>query len=86
MGPEGISFRPRSTPPPPLGTLTELRIEGMDCGNCARSVTEALQGVAGVSRAVAGKAMFRENRTNLSVEIHARFRRGCGSGLEGHGT
>ena len=52
MGPEGISFRPRSTPPPPLGTLTELRIEGMDCGNCVRSVTEALQGVAGVSRAV----------------------------------
>ena len=30
--------------------------------------------------------MFRENGTNLSVEIHARFRRGCGSGLEGHGT
>lgn len=52
MGPEGISFRPRSTPPPPLGTLTELRIEGMDCGNCARSVTEALQGVPGVSRSV----------------------------------
>lgn len=52
MGPEGISFRPRSTPLPPLGTLTELRIEGMDCGNCARSVTEALQGVPGVSRSV----------------------------------
>lgn len=51
MGPEGISFRPRSTPSPPLGTLTELRIQGMDCGNCARSVTEALQGVPGVSRA-----------------------------------
>ncbi|MCX6871340.1 MAG: cation-translocating P-type ATPase [Verrucomicrobia bacterium] len=35
-----------------MGTLTELRIEGMDCGNCARSVTEALQGVPGVSRSV----------------------------------
>lgn len=35
-----------------LGALTELRIEGMDCGNCARSVTEALQSVPGVSRAV----------------------------------
>ena len=52
MGSEGIQFRPRSTPPPPLGTQTELRIEGMDCGNCVRSVTEALQGVAGISRAV----------------------------------
>lgn len=52
MGPEEISFRPRSAPSTPLGTLTELRIEGMDCGNCARSVTEALQGVTGVTRAV----------------------------------
>ena len=51
MGSEGIQFRPRSTPQPPLGTPTELKIEGMDCGNCVRSVTEALQGVAGVSRA-----------------------------------
>jgi len=51
MGSEGIQFRPRGTPPPPLGTQTELRIEGMDCGNCVRSVTEALQGVAGISRA-----------------------------------
>jgi len=52
MGPEGIQFRPRSTPLPPLGSLTELRIEGMDCGNCARAVTEALQAVSGVSRSV----------------------------------
>ena len=51
MGPEEIRFRPRSTQPTPTGTLTELRIEGMDCANCARSVTEALQGVPGVSRA-----------------------------------
>ena len=52
MGSEGIQFRPRGTPPPPLGTQTQLRIEGMDCGSCVRSVTEALQGVAGISRAV----------------------------------
>ena len=52
MGPEGIQFRPRSSPLPPLGSLTELRIEGMDCGNCARAVTEALQAVSGVSRSV----------------------------------
>ena len=51
MGPEEIRFRPRSTQPTPTGTLTELRIDGMDCANCARSVTEALQGVPGVSRA-----------------------------------
>ena len=35
---------------------------------------------------MAGIAMFRENRTDLSIEIHARFRRGYGSGLKGHGT
>jgi Cu+-exporting ATPase len=52
MGSEGIQFRPRSSPLPPLGSLTELRIEGMDCGNCARAVTEALQAVSGVSRSV----------------------------------
>ena len=50
MGPEPIGFRPRPSPPPPVGKSTELRIEGMDCGNCVRSVTEALQSVAGVSR------------------------------------
>ena len=35
---------------------------------------------------MAGIAMFRENRTDLSIEIHARFRLGYGSGLKGHGT
>ena len=52
MGPEAIQFRPRTRPTPPSGALTRLGIEGMDCGNCVRSVTEALQGVAGISRAV----------------------------------
>ena len=31
--------------------VTELAIEGMTCGNCARHVTEALQGVPGVQSA-----------------------------------
>src|SRR4051812_30265606 len=31
--------------------LTELRVKGMSCGNCARHVTDAIQGVAGVQSA-----------------------------------
>src|SRR5579872_6099816 len=31
---------------------TQLAIEGMTCGNCARHVTEALQGVSGVRSAM----------------------------------
>src|SRR5262245_373332 len=31
---------------------TELSVEGMTCGNCARHVTEALQSVAGVHSAM----------------------------------
>src|SRR4051794_28406619 len=30
---------------------TELTVEGMTCGNCARHVTEAIQGVPGVASA-----------------------------------
>src|SRR5579872_488668 len=33
-------------------SLTRLAIDGMTCGNCARHVTEALQGVDGVRSAV----------------------------------
>src|SRR5437016_4145003 len=32
-------------------SVTRLAIEGMTCGNCARHVTEALQGVPGVRSA-----------------------------------
>jgi Cu+-exporting ATPase len=32
-------------------TTTELRVSGMTCNNCARHVTEAIQGVAGVQSA-----------------------------------
>ena len=34
-----------------LTTTTELRVGGMTCNNCARHVTEAIQGVAGVQSA-----------------------------------
>ncbi len=33
------------------GPATDLLIAGMTCANCARHVTEALQGVAGVANA-----------------------------------
>ncbi|MSU36390.1 MAG: cation-translocating P-type ATPase [Pedosphaera sp.] len=47
-----IEFRLRATPPfPPTGPRekTVLTISGMDCGNCVRSVTDALQAVPGVA-------------------------------------
>ncbi len=34
-----------------LAATTELRVSGMTCNNCARHVTEAIQGVAGVQSA-----------------------------------
>jgi Cu+-exporting ATPase len=36
---------------PPPASVTQLSVAGMTCGNCARHVTEALQGVAGVQSA-----------------------------------
>ncbi len=35
----------------PYQAVTELRVDGMTCGNCARHVTEALRSVAGVRSA-----------------------------------
>ena len=35
----------------PAGGVTELRVNGMNCNNCARHVTEALQRVPGVRNA-----------------------------------
>src|SRR4029434_6449063 len=35
----------------PAGVVTELLVNGMTCNNCARHVTEALQGVPGVRSA-----------------------------------
>ena len=37
-------------------TTTELRVSGMTCNNCARHVTEAIQGVAGVQSATVNLA------------------------------
>ena len=34
------------------GKTTELSVEGMTCGNCARHVTEAIQSIPGVRNAV----------------------------------
>jgi Cu+-exporting ATPase len=41
----------RSTPPA-TGSRSELAVEGMSCGNCARHVTEALQSLPGVHGAI----------------------------------
>ena len=35
----------------PLPATTELSVSGMTCNNCARHVTEAIQGVAGIRSA-----------------------------------
>jgi Cu+-exporting ATPase len=52
--------RPTQAVAPPM---TELAVSGMTCGNCARHVTEAIQGVPGVSSAMValeeGKARIR---------------------------
>lgn len=39
-------------PPAASGSTTELSVSGMDCSNCARHVTEALQSVPGVHSAM----------------------------------
>lgn len=55
MGQQSIQFRPRAAAQAAgIGSTspkTELIIEGMTCGNCARHATDALQGVEGVALA-----------------------------------
>jgi Cu+-exporting ATPase len=48
MDPGQHTRRQNETTPP---SVTELVVTGMNCSNCARHVTEALQGVAGVAEA-----------------------------------
>ncbi|MSU32132.1 MAG: cation-translocating P-type ATPase [Pedosphaera sp.] len=48
MADTGIEFRKPRTPPPSAGAITLLTVEGMDCGNCAHSVTTALRSVSQV--------------------------------------
>jgi Cu+-exporting ATPase len=72
----------------PLGgrRVTELAISGMTCNNCARHVTEALQGVAGVQSAnvslEAGQASVRwaaEKEPDLAAMIKAVEAEGFGA-------
>jgi copper chaperone len=56
---------------------TVLRIEGMSCAHCARTVTEALQSVAGVRKAdvdlTGGRALveYEEGRTTPAALVGA---------------
>lgn len=63
---------------PPDGAITELRVEGMTCNNCARHVTEAIQSVPGVSNAsvslVANQASVRwqaDAARDVPAVVHA---------------
>ncbi len=62
--------------PAPHPTTAELAVSGMTCGNCARHVTEAIQGVKGVASATvqldAGRAMVRwQSQPNLPAVLDA---------------
>jgi P-type Cu+ transporter len=57
-------------------TTEELAVSGMTCGNCARHVTDAIQGVPGVAGATvrldAGRAMIRwRSQPNLPAVLDA---------------
>jgi copper chaperone CopZ len=55
-----------------MDSSVELKVEGMTCQGCVRSVTKKLSGVAGVSSAVvdlpAGKATVNYEDTTAKVE------------------
>lgn len=62
----------------PESSITELSVDGMTCGNCARHVTEALQSVPGVRSATVsleGKSASvkwaEERQHNHSALVHA---------------
>ncbi len=66
---------PRQQPAAPQSSaalVSEFRVAGMTCNNCARHVTEALQSVAGVQSAMvnleAGRASVRWN-LNAAVDV-----------------
>src|SRR6266481_3808837 len=46
-----IDLSQKHEPRPPAQSVTELAVSGMTCANCARHVTEAIQGVPGVRSA-----------------------------------
>jgi P-type Cu+ transporter len=66
-------------------STTELRVSGMTCQNCARHVTEAIQGVAGVRSASvsleAGRATVRWH-ANVPANIPAVLSAIAGAGYE----
>jgi copper chaperone CopZ len=55
-----------------MDTSVELKVEGMTCEACARSVTRKLSGVDGVSTAsvdlAAGKATVKRDDSRASVD------------------
>src|SRR5437667_6380845 len=60
------------------GPQTELAVRGMNCGNCARHVGEAIEGVPGVASAAVeleeGRATIRwggEGEVNLPAVLQA---------------
>jgi copper chaperone CopZ len=55
-----------------MDTEVELKVEGMTCGACARSVTSKLSGLDGVSSAsvdlAAGKATVKRDDSRVSID------------------
>ena len=63
-----------SSPSSPARSVTELRVDGMTCSNCARHVTEAIQGVPGVDSATISLAARRASvrwRTDAATDAQA---------------
>jgi Cu+-exporting ATPase len=83
---QAIESNEQGTKPVTGRRVMELAISGMTCGNCARHVTEALQGVAGVQSAnvdlEAGQARLRwaaETEPDLTAAIKAVEAQGYGA-------
>src|SRR3974390_862169 len=86
MTDQAIELKERETKPVRSRRVTELVISGMTCNNCARHVTEALQGVAGVQSAnvnlEVGQASVRwaaETEPDLTAMIKAVEAEGFGA-------
>ena len=63
--------------------MTKLIVEGMNCGHCVKSVTEALEGVAGVDKVVEvslekGEAVV-EGSADVAAMVAAIEERGFGA-------
>lgn len=66
-------------------TTTVLRVDGMSCGNCSRSVTRALEQLPGVSRAEASLTDMQvvvehePGTSSVDLMIHALEEEGYGA-------